>query len=155
VVERGDGDLFEQAWRRDPSQVPLAERMRPRALEEVVGQPHLIGPGRLLDRLLRHGRAPSMILWGPPGVGKTTLARLIAERSRAAMVALSATQSGVREIRDAVEKAAQRRAYEGRGTTLFIDEIHRFNKGQQDALLPHVEAGGGEPAGGDDGEPEL
>jgi putative ATPase len=141
VVERGDGDLFEQAWRRDPSQVPLAERMRPRVLEEVVGQPHLIGPGRLLDRLLRHGRAPSMILWGPPGVGKTTLARLIAERSRAAMVALSATQSGVREIRDAVEKAAQRRAYEGRGTTLFIDEIHRFNKGQQDALLPHVEAG--------------
>ena len=121
--------------------MPLAERMRPRRLEEVAGQPHLIGPGRLLDRLLRHGRAPSMILWGPPGVGKTTLARLIAETARAAFVTLSATQSGVKEIREVVDKAATRRSYEGRGTTLFIDEIHRFNKGQQDALLPHVEAG--------------
>ncbi|MCB9566407.1 MAG: replication-associated recombination protein A [Myxococcales bacterium] len=136
-----DDDLFARAWKQDPSQVPLAERMRPRSLAELVGQGHVVGGGRLLDRLVGSGRMPSMILWGPPGVGKTTLARLLAERSRAAFVTLSATSSGVREIREVVEAAKKRRSYEGRGTLLFIDEIHRFNKGQQDALLPHVEAG--------------
>ncbi|MEZ4450016.1 MAG: replication-associated recombination protein A [Nannocystaceae bacterium] len=139
--EQQDSDLFTQAWRRDPEQVPLAERMRPRSLAEIVGQEHVLGEGKLLQRLVRGGRIPSMILWGPPGVGKTTLARLLADHSKAAFVSLSATQAGVKELREVVDKAAQRRAYEGRGTVLFVDEIHRFHKGQQDALLPHVEAG--------------
>ncbi len=141
VSAHSDDDLFVRAWKQDKSQVPLAERMRPRSLNEVVGQEHVLGAGRLLERLLDRKRMPSMILWGPPGVGKTTLARLLAERAESTFITLSATSSGVRDIREAVDKAMTRRSYQGRATLLFIDEIHRFNRGQQDALLPHVEAG--------------
>ena len=120
--------------------VPLAERLRPRHLDEVVGQRHLLAPGRPLRVAFDAGRLPSMILWGPPGVGKTTLARLLSLATGAHFIVLSAVLSGVKEIREAVEQAqALRRA--GRATVLFVDEVHRFNKSQQDAFLPHVEAG--------------
>jgi putative ATPase len=136
-----DDDLFAHARRRDPVFVPLAERMRPRTLDEYVGQEHLTGPGRLLRRAIESDRIPSMILWGPPGTGKTTLARIIAGHTGASFELVSATDSGVKELRAVVERARRRRDYEGRATVLFVDEIHRFNKAQQDALLPHVEAG--------------
>jgi putative ATPase len=134
-------ELFAQAADKDPSLQPLAERMRPRTLDEVVGQEHLLGPGALLRRAIERDRVPSMILWGPPGVGKTTIARLIAGHTQAEFASLSAVLSGVKEIREIVERAQDVRAMERRRTVLFIDEIHRFNKGQQDALLPHVEKG--------------
>ena len=133
--------LLDHAWQRDPGAVPLAERMRPRRLGEFAGQAHLVGPGRILARVAETGRVPSLIFWGPPGVGKTTLARLLAEHTRSHFVVLSATAAGVKELREVVEQARRRRAHEGRGTLLFVDEIHRFNKGQQDVLLPHLEAG--------------
>jgi putative ATPase len=136
-----DDDLFAHARRRDPAFVPLAERMRPRTLDEYIGQEHLTGPGRLLRRAVESDRIPSMILWGPPGTGKTTLARIIALRTGASFESVSATDSGVKDLRAVVERARRRRDYEGRATVLFVDEIHRFNKAQQDALLPHVEAG--------------
>ena len=120
--------------------VPLAERLRPTTLDDVVGQRHLLAAGRPLRVAFDAGRLPSMILWGPPGVGKTTLARLLAASTGAHFIVLSAVLSGVKEIREAVEQAqALRRA--GRATVLFVDEVHRFNKSQQDAFLPHVEAG--------------
>jgi len=120
---------------------PLAERMRPRTLDEFVGQAHLLGPGRLLRRAIEAGRVPSMILWGPPGTGKTTLARLLAHVGGAAFETLSAVGAGVKDIREVVERARSRLRERGQPTLLFVDEIHRFNRGQQDALLPHVESG--------------
>jgi putative ATPase len=120
---------------------PLAERMRPGTLEEFEGQAHLLGPGKPLFTVVQgHGRLPSLILWGPPGSGKTTLARLLAEKAGLRLVVLSAVLSGVRETREAIADAELLRR-RGVKTALFIDEIHRFNKAQQDALLPHVERG--------------
>ncbi len=120
---------------------PLAARMRPRTLDEFVGQAHIVGPGRVLRRAIESDAVPSMVLWGPPGSGKTTLAALIARMTRSHFEALSAVSSGVAELRRVVEEARTRKAAAGQRTILFIDEIHRFNKAQQDAILPHVEAG--------------
>jgi putative ATPase len=120
--------------------VPLAERLRPRNLDEVIGQQHLLGPGKPLRAAFESGRLHSMILWGPPGVGKTTLARLMAGAVDAQFIVLSAVLAGVKDIREAVERAQVQRA-QGRATVVFVDEVHRFNKSQQDAFLPHVESG--------------
>src|SRR5512140_1788575 len=136
-----DVDLFSQSARKRHVGQPLAERMRPRTLEEVVGQTHLVGPGRILSNLAPGRAIPSLILWGPPGSGKTTLARLLGETLRAELVSLSAVEAGVKDVREAIAKAGERRDQFGARTLLFIDEIHRFSKTQQDALLPHVEAG--------------
>jgi putative ATPase len=135
-------DLFRHSAQRDRAGQPLAERMRPRDLTEFVGQAHLVGAGKILERVTTAGQAlPSLILWGPPGTGKTTLARILAARSQARFVGLSAVQAGVKELREAVAQAETQLAEQGARTVLFLDEIHRFNKAQQDALLPHVEAG--------------
>src|SRR5262245_138947 len=122
--------LFEQEAPR-----PLADRLRPRKLEEIVGQEHLIGPNGPIGRMMQSGHLSSMILWGPPGCGKTTLARLIAEGSHLHFEMLSAIFSGVADLRKIFEAARQRRVV-GEGTLLFIDEIHRFNRSQQDGFLP-------------------
>ena len=130
-------DLFADA---EPVNVPLAERLRPHTIDEVVGQDHLLGEGKPLRLAFASGKLHSMILWGPPGVGKTTLARLMADAFDASFVALSAVFSGVKDIREAVQKAEAEKA-RGRHTILFVDEVHRFNKAQQDAFLPFVEQG--------------
>ncbi|RMH42263.1 MAG: replication-associated recombination protein A [Deltaproteobacteria bacterium] len=134
-------DLFRHGAAKQRRGQPLAERMRPTSLDEFVGQAHLLGPGKLLARALEGGVLPSLILWGPPGSGKTTLARILARHVRAELESLSAVQAGVKDIREVVARAASRRDERGRATVLFIDEIHRFSKAQQDALLPHVEDG--------------
>jgi putative ATPase len=131
------GSLFA---RKEP-QAPLADRLRPRTLEEFVGQDHLLGPGKPLRLAFEAGKPHSMILWGPPGVGKTTLARLMARAFDADFIAVSAVLAGVKDIRDAVARAELTLQQSGRRTILFVDEVHRFNKAQQDAFLPHVERG--------------
>ena len=123
-----------------PDSQPLAARLRPGTLEEFVGQKHLLGEGKVLRRLIEEDHISSMIFWGPPGVGKTTLARIIAGRTKAAFINFSAVTSGIREIRSVMEKAEQNQRY-GERTIVFVDEIHRFNKAQQDAFLPFVEKG--------------
>jgi len=132
------GDLFSGDGEAN---VPLAERLRPKSVEEMVGQRHLLGEGKPLWVALRAGKPHSMILWGPPGVGKTTLARLMAKAFNSEFIAISAVLAGVKEIREAVERARLNREQYVRPTIVFVDEVHRFNKAQQDAFLPHVESG--------------
>ena len=125
----------------DPKTVPLAERMRPRTLDEIVGQDELVAPGRSLREMIDRDLLQSIILWGPPGTGKTTLARVIADLTKAEFVAFSAVLAGIKEVKEVMAAAVQRRRMTGRRTIVFIDEIHRFNKAQQDAFLPRVESG--------------
>jgi len=135
-------DLFDRK-EGDPadSKTPLADRMRPRDLSEFVGQSHLLSPGKLLRELIERDEIPSMIFFGPPGTGKTTLARIIAKRTGSLFLSLSAVLSGVKEVKGIMAEAERERKFYGRSTILFIDEIHRFNKAQQDAFLPYVERG--------------
>lgn len=145
-------DLFSNT---QPTHAPLAERLRPHTLDEVIGQAHLLGAGKPLRVAFEQGQPHSMILWGPPGVGKTTLARLMASGFKADFIALSAVLSGVKEIREAVAQAEQTRAQSGRQTLLFVDEVHRFNKAGRSYInqwltasfvqifgLPHCSEGG-------------
>lgn len=135
-------DLFDVNYQQDiAKEAPLAERMRPRSLEELVGQEHLVGKGRALRRALDRDELFSLILWGPPGCGKTTLARLVAATSKAAFVQLSAVASGVSDLKTIVAEAVERRKFKHQRTVLFLDEVHRWNKAQQDTLLPYVERG--------------
>jgi len=140
------GSLFGEeevvpAFEEAPADAPLAERMRPRTLEEYVGQEHLVGEGKLLRGILEQGASQSLIFWGPPGSGKTTVARLVARASELRFVPFSAVLSGIKEIRKVMAESELERARSGRRTLLFVDEIHRFNKAQQDAFLPYVERG--------------
>ena len=136
-------ELFPRAasTRAASARAPLAERMRPRTIDEFVGQQHLLGPGRVVREMIEGGQAESLILWGPPGTGKTTLAHLLAAASGANAVAFSAVLQGVKDLRQIIDDAESELQRTGRRTVLFVDEIHRFNKAQQDAFLPHVEAG--------------
>jgi putative ATPase len=141
-----EGDLFTRAIETDPAKAdpgstPLAERMRPRSLDELVGQEKLVGEGRPLRRAIEADKVPSLILWGPPGAGKTTIARLVAHATSARFVPFSAVLGGVPEIRVILNEAREARGYRRQRTILFVDEIHRFNKAQQDAFLPYVEDG--------------
>ncbi|MGI8911437.1 MAG: replication-associated recombination protein A [Rubrobacteraceae bacterium] len=135
-------DLFDQSGSDSLARrAPLAERLRPKTLDEVVGQPHLTGEGGPLRAVVERGRVGSLVLWGPPGTGKTTLARVLAGTVEEEFVSLSAVTSGVRDLRAALDGARERLKYENRGTLVFVDEVHRFNKAQQDALLPALEEG--------------
>ncbi len=136
--------LFAAATRREAAAtgaIPLAERMRPTRMEDYVGQAHVLGAGKLLASAIERDRVPSMVLWGPPGVGKTTLGHVIAARTKAMFVPFSAVLGSVQELREIVAAARERLDYRGERTIVFVDEIHRFNKAQQDAFLPHVESG--------------
>src|SRR5512136_558803 len=134
LFEKKEKELFRR-------EAPLADRMRPRTLDEFVGQDHLLGQGKVLREAIESDHLPSMILWGPPGSGKTTLSMIIASTTGAQFLAFSAVLSGVKEIKEVVREAEDERQYRKRSTVLFVDEIHRFNKAQQDAFLPHVEKG--------------
>ncbi|HEY9646272.1 MAG TPA: AAA family ATPase, partial [Chroococcidiopsis sp.] len=135
-------DLFEQhRQHRTQAEAPLAARMRPRTLADYVGQDHMLGPGRLLRRAIQADQLSSLIFYGPPGTGKTTLAMVIANTTQAHFISINAVLAGVKEIREAIATAQDRRGLYGQRTILFVDEVHRFNKAQQDALLPWVENG--------------
>src|ERR671939_308351 len=143
VSPRGHGpqtSLFADDGAVAPGRQPLAARMRPRSLDDLLGQAHLVGPGRVLRRALEADRVPSMILWGPPGSGKTSLAQVIARITGSRFVGLSAVTAGVPDLRRVVDDARRFQAT-GQRTILFLDEVHRWNKAQQDAVLPHVENG--------------
>lgn len=132
--------MKQQSLFNNMSNEPLANRLRPTTLDEYVGQKHLIGPGKILYQLINSDIVPSMIFWGPPGVGKTTLARIIANQTKANFINFSAVTSGIKDIRTVMKKAQEVQDM-GEKTIVFVDEIHRFNKSQQDAFLPHVENG--------------
>jgi putative ATPase len=134
-------DLFDSVPEEKDTVKPLAIRMSPRTLEEYIGQEHLLGPGKLLRRLLESGRIVSVILYGPPGVGKTAFARLVARRTKGLFVALNAVTSGLADLRKVFDEATENKRLYQQATILFLDEIHHFNKSQQDALLPHLEQG--------------
>ncbi|RMH05095.1 MAG: replication-associated recombination protein A [Nitrospirae bacterium] len=140
-TEDSQTELFAPAEPRQRAATPLAERMRPRDFADLVGQDHLVGEHQPLRRAIEADQIPSLILWGPPGSGKTTLAGIIARKTRAAFVPFSAVTSGIPELRAVIREAIQRRTVSGQRTIVFVDEIHRFNKAQQDAFLPHVERG--------------
>jgi putative ATPase len=142
MVVKKQASLFGKEPKRTiEREAPLADRMRPKTLEEFVGQEHLLGPGKILRHAIESDHLPSMILWGPPGSGKTTLAMMITSTTGAQFLAFSAVLSGVKEIKEVIEEADEEWRYRKRRTILFVDEIHRFNKAQQDAFLPHVEDG--------------
>ena len=136
-------DLFDHALSlRMAHEAPLAARMRPRTLDEFVGQEHIVGAGKLLRRAIEADRLfASILLWGPPGTGKTTLAQIIANSTRSHFATMSAVLAGVRDLRQVIKEARERRKLHGQSTILFVDEVHRWNKAQQDALLPHTEQG--------------
>ncbi len=136
-------DLFSFAYEENQSgkSKPLAARMRPQTIQDVIGQAHILAPGKLLRRAIEGDQVSSLIFYGPPGTGKTTLSKVIAGSTKSHFVELNAVTAGVADIRRVVDEAKERLIMDGRRTTLFVDEIHRFNKSQQDALLPYVEEG--------------